>query len=373
MEGILIFVVITAVVMGIQFVVKNNRKKTWMALGAELDLQFIEGGFFSYPKLVGEYRGVPVKIDVEVRGRGKHKQVYTRVAADVPAILPGGLAVSKEGLLSGVGKFFGSQDIEVGDDSFDGACMIKGETPSEVIRLFQDRSAKDAVWELVHAGTEGSLSSGRAKVLTHGVSSNGATLRMHLDTVVDVAQKLAAAVGSPVRELAADDDWKAVAEIESTPPLSAPIPSILEPESKPAPQPKVIPFNVPEPTPAAAPPLSTPEPAAAPPTRGDDLQKLADKSLGYSDRQRVIDALKVAPLDVILTVEKTERTSALGLDDSYRGGLTVIGTVGELSVGVRYPNDRNASLEALPEGATLPVSAEFIDFDDFYRRAILQA
>lgn len=370
MEGIVIFVVITAVVMGIQFAVKNHRKKAWMALGADLGLQFIEGGFFGWPRLTGDHQGVPVTIDVEVRGSGKHKQVFTRISADVPAILPSGLAVSKEGMFSGVGKFFGAQDIEVGDDTFDAACMIKGEVPSEVIRLFQNQAAKDAVWELVHQGSEGSLSAGRAKVLLRGFNSSGPTLSSHLDTVVSTARALSAAVGSPVAETAAEADWEPVpkpAELPPVPPVTAAAP---EPDSE------VIPFNVPEPTaeptPAPAPPIPA-TPASAPTTRADDLQRLADRSLSYSDKRRLIEALQVAPLDLLLTVEKTERTSALGLDDAYRQGRTVIGTVGELSVGVRYPMDRNDSLDALAEGATLPVSATFIDFDDFYRRAILQA
>ena len=360
MEGLLFFVLITPGGMGIQFAVKSHRKKAWGALGSELDLQFVDGGFFGHPKLLGDHRGVPVVVDVEVRGSGKHKQTYTRVAADVPAVLPGGLAVSKEGVLSGIGKFFGAQDIEVGDETFDGACMIKGEVPSEVIRLFQSRKAKDAVWELVHQGTEGSLSAGRCKILVHGFSTNGSVIQTHLDTVVATALALSEAAGSPVAPGVPDDDWRAVQqELDEAPPVAEPV---AEPLAEPTPEPVATPESV-----------APPEPAAPPRTRADDLHKLADRSLGYSDRMRLIESLQVAPLDVVLSVETTVRTTALGLDEAYRGGLTVIGRVGELSVGVRYPKDRNESLEKLAEGASLPVSATFIDFDDFYRRAILQA
>ena len=336
MEQLLPFVVV-AIVFGGLFWYKRYTQQRWQQIAASLGFDYVKGGFFSRPSMTGTREGIACTVDVEVRGSGKSKSTYTRMTAHVPAGLPAGIAVSKEGVLSGIGKFFGAQDIEIGDTTFDGACMVKGDDIDGVIRLFQDPGARDAVWELVHAGWEGTLRGDRAVVLVHGFSTNENVIAMHLDQVVRAAKALAAATGQPVQELGELDPETFEATLE-----------ILPDEVELAGEEEV----------------DLLEPAAEEPPPEDPVQKLADRMLGYEARREVLQLL-AEPRTWTVEIFRKETTTALGLEPAYKEGETAIGKQGEVEVALRYPG------EAPAEG-TAEVMGRLVDWDDFYRRAIVE-
>lgn len=53
--------------------------------------------------------------------------------------------IYREGIFSSVGKFFGMQDLEVGDPFFDDSFVIKGNNQQQLIRLLSDPKLKDRI------------------------------------------------------------------------------------------------------------------------------------------------------------------------------------------------------------------------------------
>ena len=110
----------------------KKRQQLYRDSAAALGLECFASGKYGVPRLMGRYRGHEVVVDQEIHGSGKHKTTYTRFKAQPLKPLPMGLNVSKEGLGGKIGKFFGGQDIQVGDQRIDDALLIKGKSEMEV-------------------------------------------------------------------------------------------------------------------------------------------------------------------------------------------------------------------------------------------------
>ena len=51
--------------------------------------------------------------------------------------------ISRQGFFSAIGKFFGMQDIEIGDPFFDEQFIIKGDNPEKIKLLLADKNIKE--------------------------------------------------------------------------------------------------------------------------------------------------------------------------------------------------------------------------------------
>lgn len=82
----------------------------------------------------GDYRGGPLKIWHFTRGSGKNSTPYIGMRLGVNN--PRGLTFKfhEEGFLSGIGKTFGMEDVQVGDSRFDDEFIVKCSDP-EFIRM----------------------------------------------------------------------------------------------------------------------------------------------------------------------------------------------------------------------------------------------
>ena len=81
-------------------------------------------------------------LDTYVVSTGKTTMVFTRMRA--PYVNPDGFrfTVYRKGLFSGIGKFFGMQDLEVGYPEFDDAFIIKGTDEGRVSQLFANEKLR---------------------------------------------------------------------------------------------------------------------------------------------------------------------------------------------------------------------------------------
>ena len=131
----LVFLAIIAVAVTVITIGVNQSKKTneaWASVAKQLQLVFQPGQIFSRPRISGIHKGCSVLVTTFSRGSGKNQTTYTRFRVSYPHSLDLGLRLTKQGLLSGIGKFFGTQDIEVGDEGFDDAIVVKGRDPERV-------------------------------------------------------------------------------------------------------------------------------------------------------------------------------------------------------------------------------------------------
>ncbi|MED5370823.1 MAG: hypothetical protein VX899_07410 [Myxococcota bacterium] len=380
----------------------KKRNAMYAQAAAQLGLEIFSQSSYGHPKLSGIYRGFMVNVDIEVHGSGKHKTTYTRFRVAFPDRVPSGLNVTKEGLGGKIGKFFGGQDIQVGDPTLDNALLIKGDDPAQVVAFFNKRTPKgrvgDGILSFIGQGAQSRLNEREGAVtLVLGYMKNTAQLQNHLDNVVDHMAWISgqAADSGPVVQ-----PWEAPApEKKPAPakdiffdpdapakPAELPPPSELPPVIPPAPEkkPEKVRWDItdlqkdsaPAPQPASQPAASQPPPApkAAPQPSGTDprLEKLAERSLGYRQRSELLEQLETETLQVQVVVEGSERTRGVGLSDDLREGMTLLGKVGACAVAVRFPESRNAELQSLSPGSSMSLRVRVVDWDNFYRRATME-
>lgn len=134
MSGLVFLAIIGVAIMAITIGVNQSKKtnEAWAAVARQLQLVFHPGQIFSRPRISGIHKGCSVLVTTFSKGSGKNQTTYTRFRVSYPHSLDLGLRLTKQGMLSGIGKFFGTQDIEVGDEGFDDAIVVKGRDPERV-------------------------------------------------------------------------------------------------------------------------------------------------------------------------------------------------------------------------------------------------
>ena len=134
MSGLVFLAIIGVVIMAITIGVNQSKKtnEAWATVARQLQLVFQPGQIFSRPRISGIHKGCSVLVTTFSKGSGKNQTTYTRFRVSYPHSLDLGLRLTKQGMLSGIGKFFGTQDIEVGDEGFDDAVVVKGRDPERV-------------------------------------------------------------------------------------------------------------------------------------------------------------------------------------------------------------------------------------------------
>lgn len=102
----------------------------WARVARTLGLQYAPWSMTSRPDLSGTVDGLGARVTVEQRGGGKNKSSYTvfRVAYPDAGI---DIGIGPETAFHRMGKWFGVQDIEVGDPVFDDTFVVGGD-PSAV-------------------------------------------------------------------------------------------------------------------------------------------------------------------------------------------------------------------------------------------------
>jgi len=101
----------------------------WARAARTLGLSFTPRSMTSRPDLSGAVDGLGVRVTIEQRGSGKSKKSYTvfRVAYPDAGI---DIGIGPETAFHRMGKWFGVQDIELGDPVFDEAFIVAGDPSS---------------------------------------------------------------------------------------------------------------------------------------------------------------------------------------------------------------------------------------------------
>ena len=102
--------------------------EAWRAAAERLGFDFAPGSWSGGPTMTGTLDGFPAEIHSYTKSFGKSSSRYTRYTVDFPPIGVG-LHLSRQ---SGVGyllKVLGTQDIEIGDPTFDEAFFVRAIDP----------------------------------------------------------------------------------------------------------------------------------------------------------------------------------------------------------------------------------------------------
>lgn len=130
--GFVFFLAIAGIV--IFFVITSSRTadRAWQEAAAKMKMNFSGGGIMGRRKITGTFRKCRVHIDTFTRSSGKNATTYTRIKVYYPRPLGLRLKLTRQGFFSGVARFLGGQDIEVGDTEFDDSVVVKGSRPRKV-------------------------------------------------------------------------------------------------------------------------------------------------------------------------------------------------------------------------------------------------
>ena len=94
------------------------------------------------PHLSGTFRGRDTYLYTVRRGTRRWRRTYTVISMDVNIPAKVYLSVSGEGLLSGIAKSLGMQDIQVNDQEFDQRFVIRNQPEIFAVELFREVSLR---------------------------------------------------------------------------------------------------------------------------------------------------------------------------------------------------------------------------------------
>ena len=113
---------------------KKQANQSWAAAARTLGITLKPtgglGGLFGRYSMTGTVRSLQVTIDTH----SSNDRTYTRYRVRYPS-LNLGLTAKRQHPIARIGKFFGMQDIEIGDPVFDEAIILKGDYPENVIQF----------------------------------------------------------------------------------------------------------------------------------------------------------------------------------------------------------------------------------------------
>ena len=127
-----------------------SKQEIWRQLCAEINARYVEGSFWKGDKVQATHGPWMITLDTYVVSNGKTTIAYTRMRA--PYVNPDGFhfTIYRKGLFSEIGKWFGMQDIEIGDEAFDRDFILKSNQEPKV----RDLLAGSKIRELINRQPE---------------------------------------------------------------------------------------------------------------------------------------------------------------------------------------------------------------------------
>ena len=126
-----IFFIIVLVGIGVAIAATQSNKRkiaaSWKEAASRLKIHHNAGDFFTKPELYGSVNGCRVKITIRTKNQGAGSNKLTRYEIDYPQALQFGLNLTEQSVLSGLKRFLGAQDIELGDPSFDDFVVVRSQ------------------------------------------------------------------------------------------------------------------------------------------------------------------------------------------------------------------------------------------------------
>ena len=122
-----------------------SRKEVWQKLSAEVNGRYVEGGFWKGDKVQVDHGEWTITLDTYTVSTGKSSTVYTRMRA--PYVNPQGFrfTIYRRGFFSDIAKWFGMQDVEVGQPEFDRDFIIKGTSVTWLRQLFANARIRELI------------------------------------------------------------------------------------------------------------------------------------------------------------------------------------------------------------------------------------
>lgn len=123
-----------------------SKDEIWSQIANDIGGEYIESTFWKSGVLRYRHDEWEFLLDTYTVSSGNNQSTtYTRMRA--PFVNKDGLyfKIYREGFFSGMGKFFGMQDLIIGDPYFDERFVIKGNNAEKIKRLLDDENLRQLI------------------------------------------------------------------------------------------------------------------------------------------------------------------------------------------------------------------------------------
>ena len=122
-----------------------SKDEIWRQIARDIGGQYQDGGFFGGDILRCRSGEWEITLDTYTVSTGKSSTTYTRMRAPFENRDRLYFKIYREGFFASVGKFFGMQDIQIGDNYFDENFVIKGNNEEKIRLLLRDPKLKELI------------------------------------------------------------------------------------------------------------------------------------------------------------------------------------------------------------------------------------
>lgn len=132
--GVFFVFIVIAVISSIVRIAARTQRATgliWQGAAADLGLGFEPGSWTKQPRIAGQRNGMDIEVSVQATRSGNNNQVMTTYRVAYPR-LGHDFKLTRQTGFNRITQAFGAQDIEVGDQNFDDAFVIKSDDPNAI-------------------------------------------------------------------------------------------------------------------------------------------------------------------------------------------------------------------------------------------------
>ena len=120
-----------------------SKREAWQKFCDETNAKYINNGFWKGDRVELDFNNWTIVLDTYIVNTGKVMITYTRIRAPFVNNKNFRFRVYRKGIFSDIAKFFGAQDIEIGDEEFDKLFMIKSTDEQTTRELLQRERIKE--------------------------------------------------------------------------------------------------------------------------------------------------------------------------------------------------------------------------------------
>ena len=165
----------------------SQRRSAWQAAATELGLQVVPS-LFASRRMAGNVGGMEVEVKAYASDDGGSRQYWTRYRATFPR-RGAGIRLKRQTGLSRITKFFGATDVEIGDQIFDDAFVIKARS-EEHAKEYLTLDRRNLILRLFASYREVNLTEDHVEVLTRGYERSTARLITNTRRIISAARSL---------------------------------------------------------------------------------------------------------------------------------------------------------------------------------------
>lgn len=122
-----------------------SKEEIWSQLAAQIGGQFTAGGWFGTDVVQAKVGDWILTLDTYTVSTGKSSVTYTRFRAPFANKDGFTFVINRAGPMTPVGKFFGMQDLEIGDPLFDQAFVIQSNNPGKVGSMLANARVRELI------------------------------------------------------------------------------------------------------------------------------------------------------------------------------------------------------------------------------------